>query len=108
MKSILNVLYGLLPRLTCYAYDIKPDLKVDSVVANVRIRSLYYFAYLVIRNGFYCITIAIASACFHFYYDKCIVLLCNNIDFLVSESPSTVSYGVTMRHEVGSGAIFTD
>ncbi len=106
MKSILDVLYGLLAWFTGYSDNIKSHVEVDTMIAYVSIGRLHDFVNLAICHGIYSISIAVASACLYLYNGKRIIFLRYDIEFLMSQSPVTVANGIPMCHEVGCCAVF--
>lgn len=93
-------------RFTCNSYNIKTHRPNNTMIAHISVSSLYQTKHFSIRNSLYRITKTIISTSLNFHKDKFTILLCHDINFFMSESPITITYHITMSHEIGSCTVF--
>lgn len=89
-------------------YDIKAHWPRNTVITYIGMGSLNQATYLIVGDGVRWVTKAVVTASLHFHDDKHAILLGYNINFLMSETPVAVAYGIPASHKVGRGTIFAN
>ena len=98
----------LIPWFSDYGDDVKAHRKVDAMITHISIGGLYEIANLLIRDSFYRVAILVALARLHLNNGNYTILLCNDVNLLVPQSPVALTYRVASSHEIRHRSILAN
>ena len=108
IESILDMLDRLITRLASNSNDIEAYWPRNTVIAHIGMGSLHQSTYLIVGDSIYRVAKAVIPTSLHLHNDKHAILLRHNINFLMSETPITIAYGIPAGHEISHCTVFAN